>query len=465
MPVLFIPLTAQSACLQSGGFWAPSGFVSVLAWGAVGDGITDDTIAIQCAVSAGGNIWVPSGTYKITANILFPTNLGLRIKGQTDSTTPALFKGAVSGLILGDNAYNSSRTAATSVEDMFFDGIALKAYATQSLITFQRNVFSNKTGFGTYQAVISYGKANSILKNNIFLQNPGIATAVTLYKTKTLTVSQNIVGLRLDNLSWLTTWPGYVNWSNESTNPTYSQYSNPPLVTLDTKLTTLKNNLLLDNNQGKYLAGLYTGGDTNLVVDGNIFNADPATTGTRDHASYLKGTSGSYIRNWVSGWPNNEFGGIKARNLANLVIGANYVKDTPILLYVYNEATYPMTLDNVDVCGNTITVSSPQPPPANHQGIWFMENVHPISISNILIYSNTISDFSHQVGAVMTYQSPVTGLYASELAAFSIYTTNVFADNLATVPIWPTTKLPVSGSPAVNKCAGLTTPSYSIPPY
>jgi hypothetical protein len=41
--------------------------VSVKDFGAVGDGVTDDTDAIQAAIDAGGNIMLPVGTYKITS--------------------------------------------------------------------------------------------------------------------------------------------------------------------------------------------------------------------------------------------------------------------------------------------------------------------------------------------------------------------------------------------------------------
>lgn len=42
---------------------------SVKAYGAVGDGVTDDTAAIQAALNAGGDIYFPAGRYKVTSQL------------------------------------------------------------------------------------------------------------------------------------------------------------------------------------------------------------------------------------------------------------------------------------------------------------------------------------------------------------------------------------------------------------
>ena len=44
-------------------------FVSVKDFGAVGDGVADDTVAIQSAINSGKAAYVPKGTYKITATL------------------------------------------------------------------------------------------------------------------------------------------------------------------------------------------------------------------------------------------------------------------------------------------------------------------------------------------------------------------------------------------------------------
>lgn len=53
-------------------------YTSVLSFGASGDGVTDDTAAIQAALDSlkdtGGTIYFPVGTYKLTASVYFYSN-------------------------------------------------------------------------------------------------------------------------------------------------------------------------------------------------------------------------------------------------------------------------------------------------------------------------------------------------------------------------------------------------------
>jgi len=65
-----------------------NGIVSVLQFGAVGDGVADDTAAIQAAINTGRQVLIPAGRYKIT-------NLSI-----TQTGTPAA--GQYGGIISGD---------------------------------------------------------------------------------------------------------------------------------------------------------------------------------------------------------------------------------------------------------------------------------------------------------------------------------------------------------------------------
>lgn len=60
-------------------------FANVLDFGAVGDGVTDDTAAIQAAINASNGIYFPSGTYFITAALDVPNSRVLR--GESRQST------------------------------------------------------------------------------------------------------------------------------------------------------------------------------------------------------------------------------------------------------------------------------------------------------------------------------------------------------------------------------------------
>jgi hypothetical protein len=51
--------------------------VSVKDFGAVGDGTTDDTAAIQAAINTGASVFIPAGTYKITSTLTFPNTVSV----------------------------------------------------------------------------------------------------------------------------------------------------------------------------------------------------------------------------------------------------------------------------------------------------------------------------------------------------------------------------------------------------
>ena len=86
--------------------------VNVKDFGAVGDGVTDDTAAIQAAVNVAAKIIVPAGTYKVTNTLALKDNttfqgngVGLTIINYGSSA--ALSDGAIILLDGADNAYVS----------------------------------------------------------------------------------------------------------------------------------------------------------------------------------------------------------------------------------------------------------------------------------------------------------------------------------------------------------------------
>lgn len=97
--------------------------VSVKDFGAVGDGVTDDSTAVQNAINtmtAGGTLVFPFGTYKINTSILVPySNITIIGNGSTIDATTLAYNAAVRGSgavfrFVSPNATNSRTLTATA---------------------------------------------------------------------------------------------------------------------------------------------------------------------------------------------------------------------------------------------------------------------------------------------------------------------------------------------------------------
>lgn len=110
-----VPTTVQAKLRET---------VSVKDFGAVGDGVTNDTAAFQAAATAGGEIFVPDGTYEIT-HVDVPSNTSFigeswnTIIHQIAGTDPR--PGSVDGMFVM-NLVNSQ----TPVKDVAFRNIQFR---------------------------------------------------------------------------------------------------------------------------------------------------------------------------------------------------------------------------------------------------------------------------------------------------------------------------------------------------
>lgn len=151
--------------------------VNVFDFGAVGNGITDDTAAIQAAINsfgiAGGTLILPVGTYKVTntININKPIFMIGSTPGSTyqPTTTPAVsivWGGSVGGNIIKFGGFGTlisgggiegilidgSLTAATAlyVKDSqrgYFRGLTITGVTAHGLLLENTGALSNPTGF------------------------------------------------------------------------------------------------------------------------------------------------------------------------------------------------------------------------------------------------------------------------------------------------------------------------------
>jgi hypothetical protein len=110
--------------------------VNVLDFGAVGDGVTDDTAAIQAAVNAvfaagGGEIFFPKGTYLVSTTLEMKNAVSLRGTGDTSKiltnadivtfgNTPATTSTQLAGVTITDLYLLNTITGAKTNYDIFF---------------------------------------------------------------------------------------------------------------------------------------------------------------------------------------------------------------------------------------------------------------------------------------------------------------------------------------------------------
>ena len=128
LPAATLPLTGAELVpvVQSGvtkqttaaGFGA--GTISVMAYGAKGDGVTDDTAAFNAALAAADDVFVPPGNYKITSTISIPQRKSLRGVGYKSRLSATIASGAVISITSGNgptqvSGFRISGTATTGL--------------------------------------------------------------------------------------------------------------------------------------------------------------------------------------------------------------------------------------------------------------------------------------------------------------------------------------------------------------
>lgn len=109
--------------------------VSVAAYGAVGDGIADDTQSFRDALASSPHVYVPSGTYLVTSSITTPSGMNLIGAGKAATTIQQKFDG-----VLFPNLASYS-----SIGDMTFRGygatFASSQFATITGLANQHSLF------------------------------------------------------------------------------------------------------------------------------------------------------------------------------------------------------------------------------------------------------------------------------------------------------------------------------------
>ena len=239
--------------------------VSVKDFGAVGNGVTDDTVAIQAAINAclGKTIYFPSGRYNITSALVATPSTAVNFIG--DSKNTSLIVTALDINILEINA---------STSDLYY-------------FTAENLGFYNGSGGSTNSGILLtgvHGVRRSAINNCHFA---GTFHGITISST-TITDWLQINGNFFNNYGL-----NYCRFGVYSTGGTLGQF-------------TITNNMFL-NPQISFSAGIsLTGAFGDFAITGNNFDGG-------NQGIHLDGTGAAYASNFVI--TGNKFDGANQYNV------------------------------------------------------------------------------------------------------------------------------------------------------
>lgn len=352
------------------GCWkrAYSGLLDIRWFGAVGNGSSDDTLAIRAAIATGvwlqanapspndrAGIWIPSGSFRVQSDVFIPSNFEVAGEGrssviywpgQPDPRAPrAVFK------IMGADG----RAGALNVD---VRGIAFRGDNGDTASTFQHATGSQ---IDMLSAAIHIGAEFTNLCQNIAIRDCWFEN---LYGFGIESGGSGVLKqINIQNCVFRFNGNGAINvhasLSNFSGNLIYNAEG---IETLGFQ-TILANNVLA----GWYNMGISIYGD-NTVVQGNLID----------------------MRECIADSPDAAPNGIVAVGVLACVISGNTIIDAPETGILINSRQLPLEPRDprdVSINGNTIITRRVQA----HTGAAFPELIMCSNVTNLVIQANTLT--------------------------------------------------------------------------
>ena len=147
-------------------------YVNVRDFGAKGDGVTDDTSAVQAALDKGGFVFMPAGTYKVS-KLYIKSNTFLSGAGVDSTVILATLGTRTDNALLNEHAYIRLSNGVTSSNQIFDENIQIQDL-TINLDYFNRFTYQPVSGGETYGCGISFGAVKNATCRNVLIVNPGL---------------------------------------------------------------------------------------------------------------------------------------------------------------------------------------------------------------------------------------------------------------------------------------------------
>lgn len=341
--------------------------IDVRAYGAIGNGTTNDSAAISAAIAAipstGGTVYFPCGVYKIGSNIPF-SNSFIRFTGNGDCSVLKTFTDIQMFTLLGltGDWYYPNAQAYVTFENLRFtsntvdQGAAISTLQNTMGLTVQNCRFDNLAKGIQF---LYQGYATVIDKN--FFQNNRYSIFATGAVLHDFRITNN------KEMGWeLSGYPAYpvsfikvsgtgdtFEWVIANNSIEHVQDTTGTSISVDIGATSNADIQFLNNNVETYdtalrMSGVFTYGQallSNFQIVGNTFRNDQTQPAT---STLLEGTSTSMIANnqYINVFEYAKSAAIEAKN-----VPAGYIKvsDNSILGYPNRTAMIPTGTTNASV--------------------------------------------------------------------------------------------------------------------
>lgn len=292
--------------------------VNVLDYGAVGDGVTDDSAAFNSALTAATNVYVPSGTYKIASTLTFQ-NANTRLYGSNATLS---YTGIGNAVTFNGKAY--CEISGLTIDTLTgANGVVLSSLSHNGKVT---NCIID--GFSSSGISISQSFYGIFSGNDV--TNCGVGILCTNEANGNLIIGnairQNLVGVRVD----------------DTTNPTNG--------------VEIIGNQIESAKVGS-LYGVYLLGVNSIVVNGNRIELTQGTSqifvnSSASHTANYNQLIGNVCEGTIAGVTIGDGVGVAQVNYTSLFGGR------AISLIVNSDATYFVASIDYGSYGASITNNS-----------------------------------------------------------------------------------------------------------